>query len=68
MPITIYKLIDTEWVIECRPNPKDIIIWNNGHVVMIIQGEWPNERLEKCKRWLKDNVPEYSEDKMVRIL
>jgi len=67
MPITLYKLMDTEWVIECRSDPRDIIIWNGGRVMMIIHGNLSDERLEKCKRWLKDNVPEYSEDKMVRI-
>ena len=67
MGITMFQLEGTKWICECRPFPRDIVIWNGDRVIKIIQGETGQERLNKAKEWLEKHVKGYSVDKMVRI-
>jgi len=67
MPITMFRLLGTDWEAECRNGPQDIVIWKGGVIKTIIFGDTANERLEKAKAWFRENVPGYNDDDMVRI-
>jgi hypothetical protein len=67
MPITIFRLKGTDWELECRPGPRDIVIWKGGHPMEIISHELAHTRLALAKEWMKKNVPGYNEDDMERI-
>jgi len=65
--ITIFKVIGTDYEIECRPDNNDIVIWKGEVVRHIVFGDLVWERLEKAKKWLRENVLGYSDDLVVRV-
>jgi predicted RNA-binding protein with PUA domain len=68
MTITIFQLAETDWQCEYRPNAMDIVIWKGNEVKYIIQAETAFERNKLAHQWLTENVPEYNEKYMKRIL